>query len=120
MQIVPMSDRVVVQNITLEERRASGLIVVKTAKESSHTLLLGQVVAVGPGKTDEQGKLVPVNTRIGDVVLFGLYQCQMIEVDGVNFILVRDGDIVGKIEGEDLAERMKKVVEKQQVDTTLN
>ena len=96
MGLKPLNDRVLVKRLESEERTASGLYIPDTAKEKPSK---GEVVAVGPGKRDEAGKLLPMDVKVGDRVLFGKYSGQTVKVGGEEFLVMREEDIMGVVEG---------------------
>ena len=95
MAIRPLSDRVLVLRIEEEEKTSGGIIIPDTAKEKPQE---GKVVAVGPGKMDEEGKLLPMAVKKGDRILFGKYAGNEIKIDGVEHLIMREDDILGIIE----------------------
>ncbi|GIW45727.1 MAG: 10 kDa chaperonin [Candidatus Binatia bacterium] len=96
MKIRPLQDRVVVERIEEEEKTKGGIIIPDTAKEKPQQ---GKVVAVGPGRVDEKGNRVPPGVKPGDRVLFGKYAGSEIEIDGQQYLIMREDDILGVIEG---------------------
>jgi chaperonin GroES len=95
MKIRPLQDRVIVRRIEdKEERTAGGIIIPDTAKEKPQE---GKVVAVGPGRRDD-GKLVAVDVKAGDRVLFGKYSGSEIKIDGEEHLILREEDILGVVE----------------------
>jgi chaperonin GroES len=95
MKIRPLHDRVLVQRIEEEEQSKGGIIIPDTAKEKPQE---GKVVAVGPGRLDEDGKRTPVSVKPGDRVLFGKYAGSEIEIDDENYLILREEDILAVIE----------------------
>ena len=95
MKIRPLNDRVLVLRIDGEEKTAGGIIIPDTAKEKPQE---GRVVAVGPGKTDDDGKRIPLEVKKDDRVLFGKYAGTDIKIDGVEHLIMREDDILGIIE----------------------
>jgi chaperonin GroES len=95
MKIKPLNDRVLVLRIEEEEKTSGGIIIPDTAKEKPQE---GKVIAVGPGKTDESGKHVPMDVKKNDRVLFGKYAGNEIKIDGVEHLIMREDDILGVIE----------------------
>jgi len=95
MKIKPLSDRVLVVGIEEKEKTSGGIIIPDTAKEKPQE---GKVVAVGPGKWDEKGKRIPLEAKKGDHVLFGKYAGNEIKIDGVEYLIMREDDILGIIE----------------------
>jgi chaperonin GroES len=94
MKISPLNDRVMVLRIDEEEKTSGGIIIPDTAKEKP---MEGKVVAVGPGKVDENGKRVPLDVKKNDRVLFGKYAGTEITIDGVEHLIMREDDILGII-----------------------
>jgi chaperonin GroES len=96
MKFRPLHDRVVVRRITAEEKSAGGIIIPDTVKEKP---MEGEVVAVGPGARDEQGKVVAMDLRAGDRVLFGKWSGTEVKLDGEELLIMKESDIMGVIEG---------------------
>ncbi|NMB11757.1 MAG: co-chaperone GroES [Firmicutes bacterium] len=94
MQIKPLADRVVVRAIEMEEKTKSGIVLPDTAKEKPQE---GEIMAVGPGRY-EDGKLVPMNVKKGDRVLFAKYAGTEIKLDGEEYLIMRESDILGIID----------------------
>ena len=90
MQIRPLHDRVIVKRLEAERTTASGIVLPDTAGEKPDQ---GEVIAVGPGKRDDAGKLIPMDVKVGDRVLFGKYSGQTVKVDGEEFLVMREEDI---------------------------
>jgi chaperonin GroES len=95
MAIKPLSDRVVVLRIEEEQKTSGGIIIPDTAKEKPQE---GKVIAVGPGKVDDDGKILPMAVKKGDRILFGKYAGNEIQIDGVEHLIMREDDILGIIE----------------------
>ena len=91
----PLHDRVVVKRIDAEEKTKGGIIIPDSAKEKPQE---GQVVAVGPGGRDEAGKLIPIDIKSGDRVLFGKWSGTEVKIDGVEYLIMKESDIMGVIE----------------------
>ena len=96
MQVRPLHDRILVKRLSEEEKTKGGIIIPDTAKEKPQE---GRVMAVGSGKTFEDGKLVPLEVKTGDKVLFGKYSGNDIKLEGEEHLIVRESDILGVIEG---------------------
>jgi chaperonin GroES len=96
MKFRPLHDRVVVKRIDAEERSAGGIIIPDTAKEKPSQ---GEVVSVGPGGRDENGKLIPIDVKSGDRVLFGKWSGTEVKIDGVEYLIMKESDIMGVLEG---------------------
>jgi chaperonin GroES len=95
MKFRPLHDRVVVRRIDAEEKSAGGIIIPDTAKEKPQQ---GEVVAVGPGARDEQGKLTPLDVKPGDTVLFGKWSGTEVKIDGEELLIMKESDILGVVE----------------------
>jgi chaperonin GroES len=95
MKFRPLHDRVVVTRIDAEAKTAGGIIIPDTAKEKPTE---GEVIAVGPGGRDESGKLIPLDLKKGDRVLFGKWSGTEIKIDGVEYLIMKESDIMGVIE----------------------
>ena len=95
MKFRPLHDRVVVKRIESDEKTAGGIIIPDTAKEKPQQ---GEVVAVGPGGRDETGKLIPIDVKKGDVVLFGKWSGTEVKIDGVEYLIMKESDIMGVME----------------------
>ena len=91
----PLHDRVVVKRIDAEEKTAGGIIIPDTAKEKPSQ---GQVIAVGPGGRDEAGKLIPIDIKVGDKVLFGKWSGTEIKLEGEDLIIMKESDIMGVLD----------------------
>ena len=97
MEFRPLHDRVVVKRIDAEEKTAGGIIIPDTAKEKP---MQGEIIAVGPGARDESGKLVPLDVKTGDRVLFGKWSGTEVKIDGEELAIMKESDILGVIEGK--------------------
>ena len=95
MKFRPLHDRVVVKRIEAEEKSAGGIIIPDTAKEKPQQ---GEVVAVGPGGRDEAGKLIPIDVKAGDRILFGKWSGTEVKIDGVEYLIMKESDIMGVLE----------------------
>ena len=102
MKFRPLHDRIVVKRIEAEEKTAGGIIIPDTVKEKPSQ---GEVVAVGPGGRDEAGKLIPIDIRAGDRVLFGKWSGTEVKIDGEELLIMKESDITGIIEGAAKASR---------------
>ena len=102
MKFRPLHDRVVVRRIESEEKTAGGIIIPDTAKEKP---MEGEVIAVGPGARDEAGKLVPLDVKDGDRILFGKWSGTEVKLDGEELLIMKESDIMGIIEGQPAAKR---------------
>lgn len=92
MQIRPLHDRVIVKRVETERTTASGIVLPGNAAEKPDQ---GEVLAVGPGRRDDAGKLIPMDVKVGDKVLFGKYSGQAVKVEGVEYLVMREEDIMG-------------------------
>jgi chaperonin GroES len=95
MKFCPLHDRVVVRRIEAEEKSTGGIIIPDTAKEKPSQ---GEVIAVGPGGRDESGKLIPIDVREGDRVLFGKWSGTEVKIDGQELLIMKESDIMGIID----------------------
>ncbi|AVO45996.1 co-chaperone GroES [Phreatobacter cathodiphilus] len=95
MKFRPLHDRVVVRRIDAEEKTRGGIIIPDTAKEKPQE---GEVIAVGPGGRNERGELVPLDVKAGDVVLFGKWSGTEVKIDGVDYLIMKESDIMGIVE----------------------
>ncbi len=102
MQFRPLHDRVVVRRLEAEEKTAGGIIIPDTAKEKP---MEGEVVAVGPGVRDETGKLMPLDVKQKDRILFGKWSGTEVKLDGEELLIMKESDIMGIIEGQPAAKR---------------
>ena|SRR5271157_1929403 len=96
MKFRPLHDRVVVKRVDAEERTKGGIIIPDTAKEKPQE---GEVIAVGPGARDESGKLMPLDVKVGDRILFGKWSGTDIKLDGEDLLIMKESDVMGVIEG---------------------
>jgi chaperonin GroES len=92
MKFRPLHDRVVVKRIDAEEKTSGGIIIPDTAKEKPSQ---GEVIAVGPGGRDESGKLIPIDVNVGDRILFGKWSGTEVKIDGVEYLIMKESDIMG-------------------------
>ena len=95
MKFRPLHDRVVVRRIDAEEKSAGGIIIPDTAKEKPSQ---GEVIAVGPGGRDDAGKLIPIDVRVGDRVLFGKCGGTEVKIDGEELLIMKESDIMGVLD----------------------
>jgi chaperonin GroES len=95
MKFRPLHDRVVVKRIDAEERSSGGIIIPDTAKEKPSQ---GEIIAVGPGGRDEAGKLVPLDVQVGNRVLFGKWSGTEVKIDGAEYLIMKESDIMGIVE----------------------
>ena len=102
MKFRPLHDRVVVKRIEAEEKTKGGIIIPDTAKEKPQE---GEVVAAGPGGRDESGKLVPIDLKVGDRILFGKWSGTEIKLDGEELLIMKESDVMGVVQGRAAANR---------------
>jgi len=95
MKFRPLHDRVVVKRIDADEKSPGGIIIPDTAKEKPSQ---GEVIAVGPGARDETGKIVALDLKAGDIVLFGKWSGTEVKLDGEDLLIMKESDIMGVIE----------------------
>jgi chaperonin GroES len=95
MKFRPLHDRVVVKRIDAESKSAGGIIIPDTAQEKPSQ---GEIVAVGPGGRDEAGKLIPIDLKVGDTVLFGKWSGTEVKIDGQDLLIMKESDIMGVID----------------------
>jgi len=103
MTFKPLHDRVLLRRVESDTKTRGGIIIPDTAKEKPQE---GEVLAVGPGARDESGKLVPLDVKAGDRVLFGKWSGTEVKIDGEDLLIMKESDILGIIEG--VAEATKK------------
>ena len=96
MKIRPLHDRVIVKRIEEERKTASGIVIPDTAAEKPDQ---GEIVAVGKGKKNEEGKLIQLDVKPGDKVLFGKYSGQTVKVDGDELLVMKEDDLFAVVEG---------------------
>ena len=96
MKFKPLHDRVVIRRLEGEEKTKAGIIIPDTAKEKPQE---GEVVAVGPGGRDETGKLIPIDLKAGDRVLFGKWSGTEVKIDGEELLIMKESDVMGVLEG---------------------
>jgi len=92
MNFRPLHDRVLVQPLDGEEKTAGGIIIPDTAKEKPSE---GKIIAVGPGAKTEDGKILPMEVKVGDLVLFGKWSGTEVKIDGVEYSIIKESDIMG-------------------------
>ena len=96
MKFRPLHDRVVVRRIEGENKTAGGIIIPDTAKEKPQE---GEIIAVGPGGRDESGKLIPIDLKVGNRILFGKWSGTEVKIDGEELLIMKESDVMGVIEG---------------------
>jgi len=97
MKIRPLQDRVIVQRVEEEEKTKGGIIIPDSAKEKPQE---GKVIAVGKGKVNDEGKLTPLDVKAGDKILFGKYSGTEVKLNGEDYLIMREDDILGVLEGK--------------------
>jgi chaperonin GroES len=97
MKFRPLHDRVVVKRVDEESKTAGGIIIPDTAQEKP---MQGKIIAVGPGARDEAGKIVPLEVKAGDLVLFGKWSGTEVKIDGQDLLIMKESDILGVLEGK--------------------
>ena len=95
MHFRPLHDRVLVRRIDAEEKTAGGIIIPDTAKEKPQE---GEIVATGPGGRNEQGQLIPIDVKPGDRVLFGKWSGTEVKIDGQDYLIMKESDLLGVID----------------------
>jgi chaperonin GroES len=95
MKFRPLHDRVVVRRIDAEEKTAGGIIIPDTAKEKPQQ---GEVLAVGPGARDDQGRITPLDVKVGDTVLFAKWSGTEVKIDGDELLIMKESDLMGVLE----------------------
>ena len=95
MKFRPLHDRVVIKRIEAEEKTTGGIIIPDTAKEKPQQ---GEIIAVGPGGRDEAGRLIPIDVRPGDRVLFGKWSGTEVKIDGVDLLIMKESDVMGVLD----------------------
>ena len=104
MKVRPLHDRIIVRRVEEGEQRIGGIIIPDTAKEKP---MQGEVVAAGKGKVRDDGKVVPMGVKTGDVILFGKYSGQEIKLDGEELLIMREDEVLGVIEGRPSKKKKK-------------
>jgi chaperonin GroES len=92
MKFRPLHDRVVIKRIEAETKTAGGIVIPDTAKEKPQK---GEIIAVGPGGRDQAGKLIPFDVKVGDRVLFGKWSGTEVKIDGVEYLIMKESDVMG-------------------------
>jgi chaperonin GroES len=96
MKLRPLHDRVIVKRIDSETKTASGIVIPDNAAEKPDQ---GEVLAVGPGRRNDEGKIIPLNVAVGDRVLFGKYSGQTVKVEGDELLVMKEDDLFAVVEG---------------------
>jgi chaperonin GroES len=104
MKLQPLHDRIIAVPVAQEDRTAGGIILPDTAKEKPAK---ATVIAVGPGKLLDSGKLAPMDVKVGDTVLYGKYSGTEVTVDGKEYVILRQDDVLATVEGEKSAKSTK-------------
>jgi|ERR1700694_5208814 len=97
MHVRPLHDRILIQRLDEGEQKVGGIIIPDTAKEKPQQ---GKVIAAGNGKTKDDGKRIPLDVTTGDTILFGKYSGQEIKLDGEDYLILREDEVLAIIEGE--------------------
>ena len=95
MKVRPLHDRIIIERIDEGEQKVGGIIIPDTAKEKP---MQGKVIAVGKGRVEKDGKITPLDVKADDIVLFGKYAGQEIKVDGNDYLIIREEEVLGVIE----------------------
>jgi chaperonin GroES len=95
MKLKPLHDRVVIRRLEEDEKTAGGIIIPDTAKEKP---MRGEILAVGPGTRGEDGKLIPLDVRVGDIVLFGKWSGTEVKIDIQELVIMKEADVMGIID----------------------
>ena len=95
MKVKPLHDRIMVQRLESDKKTTGGIIIPDTAKEKPQE---AKVIAVGPGRTDDEGKKIPMELKAGDKILFGKYSGTDVKIDGVEHLIMKEDDVLGIIE----------------------
>ena len=102
MSIKPLSDRILVKAFDEEEVKKGGIIIPDTAQEKP---MQGEIIAVGPGARDESGKIVALDVKAGDRVLFGKWSGTEVKIDGTEYLIMKESDIMGVLEGKSASKK---------------
>jgi chaperonin GroES len=102
MKFRPLHDRVVIRRVEEETKSKGGIIIPDTAKEKP---MQGEVVAIGPGGRDEAGKLIPIDLKVGDIILFGKWSGTEVKIDDKELLIMKESDIMGVIEDKAAAKK---------------
>jgi len=95
-KLIPLGDRLLVERLEAEEKTAGGIVLPDTAKEKP---IQGKVVAVGEGRRTEEGKLIPMQVKKGDKILFGKYSGTEVKLDGDEYLIMKEDDVLGIVQG---------------------
>ena len=102
MNVRPLHDRVIVQRLEEGEQKVGGIIIPDTAKEKPQQ---GKIIAAGSGKTKDDGKRIPLDVKAGDKILFGKYSGQEIKLDGEEYLIMREDEVLAVIEGGEMKKK---------------
>ena len=102
MKFRPLHDRVVVKRVEEDTKTKGGIIIPDTAQEKP---MRGEIISVGPGGRDESGKLIPIDVKPGDIVLFGKWSGTEVKIDGTEFLIMKESDIMGVLEGKSASKK---------------
>jgi chaperonin GroES len=105
MNVRPLHDRIIVQRLEEGEQKIGGIIIPDSAKEKPQQ---GKVIAAGAGKTKDDGKRVPLDVKAGDVILFGKYSGQEIKLDGEEYLIMREDEVLAVLDSEGTEKKAKK------------
>ena len=97
MKVRPLHDRIIVQRLEEGEQRVGGIIIPDTAKEKPQQ---GKVIAAGKGKAKDDGKILPLDVKAGDTILFGKYSGQVIKIDGEEYLIMREEEVLAVLESK--------------------
>ncbi|HXV23302.1 MAG TPA: co-chaperone GroES [Alphaproteobacteria bacterium] len=104
MKFRPLHDRVLVRRLEQDEKTAGGIIIPDTAKEKP---MEGEVVAAGPGARSDDGKLHPLDVKVGDRILFGKWSGTEVKIEGTEYLIIKESDVMGVVEGAAVGSRKK-------------
>ena len=102
MKFRPLHDRVVVKRVEEDKKTKGGIIIPETAQEKP---MQGEIIAVGPGGRDEAGKLIPIDVKAGDIVLFGKWSGTEVKIDDTEYLIMKESDIMGVVEAQASAKK---------------
>ena len=102
MNVRPLHDRIIIQRLEEGEQKVGGIIIPDTAKEKPQQ---GKVIAVGNGKSNDEGKRIPLDVTAGDTILFGKYSGQEIKLDGEEYLIMKEDEVLAIIEGKAKAKK---------------
>ena len=105
MNVRPLHDRIIVQRLEEGEQKIGGIIIPDSAKEKPQQ---GKVIAVGAGKADKDGKRIPLDVQAGDTILFGKYSGQEIKIEGEEYLIMREDEVLAVLEGSTNGNKKKK------------